>query len=133
MAEVFGVISGAAGLVSLVVEIAKGIETLRDARRRAHGAPAELESLEQELEFLTIVMPQVIRNAPSSDSVIIQHCERSCGEVVKNLEPLKKMLLESSRAEGPKRIIKILSFRHWKEHVDVLHRSIQGAKINLGL
>lgn len=133
MAEVFGVVTGAAGLISLAVQINKGIETLRDARQRADGAPAELETLTRELEFLAIVMDQVIRKAPPSDSFIIQHCERSCDQVVRRLHSLKKMLLESSKAEGPKKIIKILAFRRWKENVDSLISCIRDAKTNLGL
>ena len=135
MAEVFGVVSGAGGLISLALEIAKGVDILRDARRRLDEAPAELESLETELEFLHAVMDRVIRTAPPTDtpSMEIRHCEKSCDNVVRRLRKLREMLLETSRAEGPKKIIKTFGFRHWKGDIDALMNCIHGAKINLGL
>ena len=49
MAEVFGIVAGAAGFVSLLIQVISGIDTLRDISNRADEASAELASLVMEL------------------------------------------------------------------------------------
>lgn len=133
MAEALGIAAGVAGFISLLVQINSGIETLRDIRKQVDGAPSELGSLTQELQFLADIMQRVIQSTPSRDASALQHCQTSCDEVVILLNSLKKKFLDASQEHGPRRIIKILAFRQWKEAVDDLHRGIQAAKINLTL
>ncbi|KAH7130999.1 hypothetical protein EDB81DRAFT_905786, partial [Dactylonectria macrodidyma] len=133
MAEAFGIAAGVAGFVSLFVQINSGIETLRDIRKQKDGAPKELQSLTQELQFLADIMQRVIQSTPSHDASALQHCQTSCDEVVVLLSSLEKKFFATSKEHGPKKFIKILAFRQWKEAVDNLHRCIQAAKINLTL
>ncbi|KAH6974327.1 hypothetical protein BKA56DRAFT_645492 [Ilyonectria sp. MPI-CAGE-AT-0026] len=116
MAEAFGIAAGAVGFVSLLIQVTSGINKLRDITNSADVAPAELDSLMHELDFLVNVMREANARAPSQNDVILQHCQANCDQVVRDLEG---------------KVFGILAFRHWKGNVEVLHRSIQAAKLNL--
>jgi hypothetical protein len=131
MAEVFGIAAGAAGFVSLLIQVVSGIDTLRDISYRAHEAPAELQSLLTELECLKYLMEKVKDQAVHDDDLVLQLCHESCKHVVAGLEKLQKKAPTVSEGRGKQRVLKIFTFRHWKEDVEVLQQSIQGAKINL--
>ena len=131
MAEVFGIAAGAAGFVSLLVQIIGGIDTLRDISNRAVKAPAELSSLMNELICLQRLMKEVIDKPPHKDDCVLQMCHATCEDVVRGLEKLKKRLPSKSEGMAKQKVLKIFALRHWKEDVEVLQRSIQGAKINL--
>jgi hypothetical protein len=131
MAEIFGIAAGAAGFVPLIVQVINGIDTLRDISNRADKAPAELASLMLELTCLQRLMEEVVDRAPRNADFMVQLCHASCEHVVRGLEKLKKRVpAELVRKEKPK-VLTIFAFRHWKEDVEVLRQSIQGAKINL--
>lgn len=131
MAEIFGVAAGAAGFVSLLIQIVSGIDILRDISSRADKAPAELDSLINELSFLEHLMQQVIDKAPRNDDFVLQHCHASCDQVVRGLAKLQKRFPTKTGSMGRHKLRKLFNFRHWKEDVEGLERSIQGAKINL--
>lgn len=131
MAEVFGIAAGAAGFVSLLIQVVSGIDTLCDISNRAHEAPAELQSLLTELECLKYLMEKVKDQVVRDDDIVLQLCHESCKNVVTGLGKLQKKVLAVSEGRGKQRVLKIFAFRHWKEDVEVLHWRIQGAKINL--
>jgi hypothetical protein len=131
MAEVFGIAAGAAGFVPLLLQVINGIDTLRDISNRADKAPAELSSLMTELTFLKRLIKEVIYKTPRDDDFVLQLCHASCEHVVRGLEKLKKILPTELEGTGKQKVLKIFAFRHWKEDVEALQRSIQGAKINL--
>ncbi|KAK1594612.1 uncharacterized protein LY79DRAFT_134485 [Colletotrichum navitas] len=125
----FGIASGVAGFVSLLIQIASGINKLRDILKNAEQAPAELKQLLKELEFLQRLMDSAkgLSRDPS-----FEHCEATCGLLVQGLEKLyQKLLMDSEKVKGPKMVKTLLAFRHWKKDVDDLLRNIQAAKINL--
>jgi hypothetical protein len=131
MAEVFGIAASVAGFVSLLIQVASGIDTLRDISNRADKAPAELASLTIELTFLKRLMEEVIEKALCNDDSVLQLCHTSCEHVVRSLEKLKKKVPTESEGTGKQKVLNIFAFRHWKEDVEDLQRIIQGAKINL--
>ena len=131
MAEAFGIAAGAAGFVSLLMAVISGIETLRDISNRADKAPAELASLVSELTCLTSLMEEILAKAPRNHDSVLQLCHASCEDVVRGLEKLQKRVRTELGGTGKQRVRKIFAFRRWKEDVEVLQRSIQGAKINL--
>ncbi|KAK2018716.1 ankyrin [Colletotrichum eremochloae] len=123
------VASGVAGFVSLLIQIASGINKLRDILKNAEQAPAELEQLLRELVFLQHLMEGA--KGLSRDPAF-EHCEASCGLFVQGLERLyQKLLVDSEKVKGPKMVKTLLAFRHWKKDVEDLLRNIQAAKINL--
>jgi hypothetical protein len=131
MAEVFGIAAGAAGFMSLLIQVISGLDTLRDISNRADKAPAELVSLVNELTWLKKLMEEIIKKAGPNDDFVLQMCHASCEDVVQGLKKLQKRAPTESEGIGKQRVLKIFAFRRWKEDVEVLHRSIQGAKINL--
>ncbi|KAH8666272.1 hypothetical protein BGZ61DRAFT_538455 [Ilyonectria robusta] len=131
MAEALGIAAGAVGFVSLLVQVTSGINKLRDITNSADAAPAELDSLMRELDFLVHVMREANAKAPSQNDVILQHCQANCDQVVRDLEVLNKMLATGSKRKVKGKVFVILAFRHWKGNVEVLHRNIQAAKLNL--
>ncbi|KIN05249.1 hypothetical protein OIDMADRAFT_51065 [Oidiodendron maius Zn] len=131
MAEVFGIAAGAAGFVSLLMAVMSGIDTLRDISNRADKAPAELASLVSELTCLTSLMQEILAKPLRNRDSVLQMCHASCEDVVRGLEKLQKSIPTKLGGTGKQRVLKIFAFRRWKEDVEVLRRSIQGAKINL--
>lgn len=131
MAEVLGIVAGAAGFVSLIIQVISGIDTLRDISNRANEAPAELDSLVAELECLKYLMEKIRDEAVHNDDLMLQLCRESCKNVVTGLEKLHKKVPTESEGRGQQRVLKIFTYRHWKEDVEALQQSIQGAKINL--
>ena len=131
MAEVFGIAAGVAGFVSLLIQVISGIDTLRDISHRVDKAPAELASLMIELTCLKCLVEELIGKASRNDDFVLQVCHASCEQVVRCLEKLKKKVPSESKGTGQQKLLKMFAFRHWKEDVEVLQRSIQGAKINL--
>jgi hypothetical protein len=130
MAEILSITTGAPGFVSLLIQIISAIDTLRDISARADKAPAELCSLMTELICLKDLMEEVKDKRPRSGDSVLQLCHRSCEHVHKSLEKLKKRL---SAQTGKQKVLKVFAFRHWKEDVEALQRSILDAKMDLML
>lgn len=133
MAELFGVAAGVAGFVSLLTQIMGGIETLREIRNHAERAPAELDNLTNELQFLAGLMRGAIEKAAMRDDAIHQHCQSSCDHVVRGLSELKDKLSSELKRSGRQKIMRVFSLKHWKQDIEDIQSSIQGAKINLML
>lgn len=133
MAEAFGVVSGTAGLLSLLIQVNQGFEILQNARKQFSTAPEELELLNKELGFLALSMDRMIKAAKPSDEVFLAHCEVSCQQVVKGLEELDLRFKEAQKAKGAKRMLKILDFKDWKTDLNILRTRIEGALTKLSL
>ena len=131
MAELFGVAAGAAGFVSFLAKIISGIDTLREISKRVEKAPDELSTLMVELTCLQRLIKEVIDKDPSNTDFMLHLCYASCERVVRGLEKLKKRVPIEWEGTGKQKVLKIFSFRHWKEDVEDLQRSIQDAKMNL--
>ncbi|KAI7759836.1 hypothetical protein LZL87_009159 [Fusarium oxysporum] len=131
MAEAFGIAAGAVGFVSLLVQITSGINKLRAITNSAEAAPDEIQSVIRELDFLVHVMQEANDKAPSQIDPLLQHCQTSCDQVVRDLDALNKILETGSKRNAKGKVSRILVFRHWKENVEDLRRDIQGAKLNL--
>lgn len=139
MAEVFGVVAGAAGLVTALKELNKGLGVLREARRQLKDAPLALDSLTAELQFLTdlvqILIPreQAIKTKYPNGESILRHCVGSCQEVLKMLQELQTRHSEALTTKRQKSVSKLSIFRNWKEDVKALQDKIVGVKQNLTL
>ncbi len=131
MAEMFGIYSGATGLIPLLIQIISSIDTLRDMSARADKAPAELCSLMTELICLKDLMKEFKKKEPGSDDSVLQLCHRSCEHIYKSLEKLKKKLSAQPEGTGKPKVLKFFDLQHWKEDVEDLQRSILDAKMNL--
>jgi hypothetical protein len=130
MAEAFGVAAGAAGFISLGIEISKDVETLRQLAKDVHNAPDVLVSLTEKLQFLVLLLHRV--DDKKEDPIMILP-QKSCADVVSQLLKPKERyatIVNRSKHRGrPHR----LEFRHWREDVEGLQRQIQEAIIQLSL
>ncbi|WKT50771.1 hypothetical protein QSH57_015741 [Fusarium oxysporum f. sp. vasinfectum] len=131
MAEAFGIAAGAVGFVSLLLQITSGINKLRAITNSAEAAPDQIQSVMRELDFLVHVMQEANDKAPSQIDPLLQHCQTSCDQVVRDLDALNKILETGSKCSAKGKVSRILAFRHWKENVEDLRRDIDGAKMNL--
>ncbi|KAK1690581.1 hypothetical protein BDP55DRAFT_544498 [Colletotrichum godetiae] len=130
MAEL-GIAAGVAGFVSLSVQIGEGVSKLRAIRDSAGKAATNTSTLIRELDLLTHVMQDVITHASSLNDSVIQHCQADCDQVVRDMKSLITKIPRTSKSATKASALKLLAFRDWKENVEALQRSIQGAKINL--
>ncbi|OHE96000.1 hypothetical protein CORC01_08693 [Colletotrichum orchidophilum] len=131
MAELFGILAGVAGFASLSVQIGEGITKLRTIRDSAGQAATDISTLIRELDLLTYVMQDVDAQTSLRNDSVIQHCRADCDQVVRDLKSLLTKLPPTSRSTTKTNVLKLLAFRDWKENVESLQRSIQGAKVNL--
>lgn len=133
MAEVFGIASGAAGILSLLIQVNQGFEILRNARKQISKAPEELMLLDAELGFLILAMERVGQTAKPNDHVFVSHCETSCRQVIRGLNVLNNKFENAQRAKGAKKMLRVLDFVDWKNDVTSLRASIEGAVTKLSL
>ncbi|KAL2878740.1 hypothetical protein SGCOL_005965 [Colletotrichum sp. CLE4] len=131
MTELFGIWAGVAGFVSLSVQIGEGVSKLRAIRDSAGKAATDISTLIRELDLLTHVMQDVTTHASSLNGSVIQHCQADCDQVVRDMKSLITKIPRTSKSATKASALKLLAFRDWKENVEALQRSIQGAKINL--
>lgn len=137
MAEVFGVVAGAAGLVPLCELMRNGIKTIKNAKTNFDDAPANLEDLATELSFLTdlaeiLVTREVsISQAYPQGAAILRHCEWSCKSVVSMLEILNTKYDEAISARRARKTLKKFGFRAWEDDIGRLRDRMESAKQNL--
>jgi hypothetical protein len=131
MAEAFGIAAGAVGFVSLLGQVNSGINKLRAIIHSAETAPDEIQSVARELEFLFHFMQEAHDKTPAKIDPVLQHCQTNCDQIVKDLDDLNKILEAGSKANARGKVSRIVAFRDWKDKVENLERSIQGAKLNL--
>lgn len=128
MAETLGLL---VGFVPLIREFTAGINKLRNIRKSAENAPAELDALMRELECLGYLMQEANDKAPRIEEAVLQPCQASCDRVVKDLDALIQKLPTAPKIDKKAKVARLFAFRHWKEDVKALQLSIDGAKISL--
>ena len=133
MAEALGVVSGTAGLISLLIQVNQGFDIIQNARKQFSTAPEELDMLSKELGFLALSMDRMIQASKPGDQVFLAHCEASCQQVVKGLGELDLKFKQANSSKGAKRMLKILDFKDWKTDLNVLRTRIEGALTKLSL
>ena len=137
MAEVFGVVAGAAGLIPLCELMRKGIKTIKTANKNFEDAPTNLENLAAELEFLTdlaeilVTREVTISQVYPQGTAILRHCEWSCKSVVGMLDILNTKYEEAISARRSRKTIKKFSFRAWEDDVERLRNRMESAKQSL--
>lgn len=131
MAEVAGL---AFGIVPLVIQITTHVDKLNEIRNSARGAPEELSSLLEELNFINHCIScakESLQHATECDEYALNYCKKLCSQLVKDLEVLNAKLQDEGRSR--RNPVKIMGFRHWKEDAKRLRDSAQVVKLNLVL
>lgn len=122
--------TGGAGLISLLVQLIGGVNTLRDIAKCADKAPAKLSILAQDLACLEYGMKELLEKALRNDNLPIQRFYDSCKLVAEDLEELRKLLPTTSLDNTRKRKKpKVIAFRHFKTDVDDLEQNLQKANM----
>ncbi|KLU84872.1 hypothetical protein MAPG_03906 [Magnaporthiopsis poae ATCC 64411] len=145
MAEVFGIVAGAAGIVPLVTQVVAGVKTLRRIRDSATGAAAQFDELIGDLEFLHHVL-QMVERAESyagggvGHPVVLNQCRRDCAKVLIGLEALQRRFpVDEAQSDAPASKLSVLKakgivrFWDWEEEVQSLRQSVKKAKQDLQL
>lgn len=88
MAEVFGVVTGGLGVLSLAVQIASSLKTLKDSLDVVKETPAEVKMALDELEVLSLVLKDVdqsVQDQAVSSPIVrsaiekaVKLCKASC-------------------------------------------------------
>ena len=132
MAEAFGIAAGVAGFVSLLGQFVGAANTLREIRRYAGQAPADLDDVVKDLEFLVGIMSSVAGRSHQQQDAFLQHCKTSCDRVADHLRQLEEKIspLRGAQQRGKKREkLRILfEMRDWREDIGNLQRSLEKAK-----
>lgn len=132
MAEAFGIAAGVAGFVSLLGQFVGAANTLREIRKYAGKAPADLEAVVKDLEFLVGIMSSVAGRSYQQQDAFLQHCKTSCDLVADHLRQLEEKIspLRGAQQRSKKREkLRILfEMRDWREDIGNLQRSLEKAK-----
>jgi hypothetical protein len=130
MAEAFGVAAGAAGFISLSIQIGKGIDAVRDIFNCLDKTPDELGQLLHELGLLsTLLQEATTRNTDDADFVLVA-CRDSCQIILNSMNALEERLALGSVRGRKAKAQKLIALKHWKEEVEGLKRDIMKAKVN---
>ena len=131
MAEAFGVAAGVAGFVSLLGQFVGAANTLREIRRYAGQAPADLDDVVKDLEFLVGIMSSVAGRSHQQQDAFLQHCKTSCDRVADHLRQLEEKIspLRGAQQRGKREKLRILfEMRDWRDDIGNLQRSLEKAK-----
>lgn len=137
MAELFGVVAGAAGLLQAANEIRKGAKTIRNARNHFKEAPEDICDLADDLENLTVTMELLTTSAGMIEQCwpqgapLLQACEKQCKAVVSALENMKSRYIDTLDSKGSARLMRKYEFRAWDQDVRRLRDRIESAKLSV--
>lgn len=97
MADIFGAVASAIGVLGVAAQCADGIKKLRDFHRDVKGAPEEISYIADELELLTIsiasIETQICRSSqnmtgvePTGALILCQRCVTTTASIVNDLD-----------------------------------------------
>ncbi|KAK8875182.1 26S proteasome non-ATPase regulatory subunit 10 [Apiospora arundinis] len=130
MAELVGVVSGAAGLLSLAIQLASGAEKVKEAYRFSKRLPDEIKSLTEDLDFLRLFIEQPSRAhwLESSDAPEATYCRNRLQAVA---EALDRLARSTPRDSNTSRIKSLGRMRQWKDELESVRTKIYHAKLSL--
>ena len=131
MAEPIAMIAGPTGFISIMTQIARGINDLRELRRQEERAPEILEDVTRELSILREVIADLETQFHDCDKTLLQHCEESCGKVANHLNKLRQLIGPNRMWRGRQIVRDLFRPGHLNEEMEILSKSIQNAKSNV--
>ena len=138
MAEVLGIIAGGAGLASLAMHILDNVNKIREMYTAIRDAPAEFQSLLDEIELFGHVLSLFALNNPpldpghafaSAQNQVLRHCQSLHDE-------LHPVLMQIATAlKGRRRNVSWSSVKSvfQRKKVDQMLMKLERAKSTLGL
>ncbi|KAK7990081.1 tRNA (cytosine(34)-C(5))-methyltransferase [Apiospora arundinis] len=130
MAEVFGVVSGAAGLLSLAIQLASGAEKVKEAYKLSKRLPDEIKSITEDIDFLQWFIDQLNRahSLKSSDAPEVTYCTNRLQAVAEALDRLARKMPRDSNTS---RIRSLGRMGQWKDELESVRTKIRDAKHSL--
>ena len=129
MAEAAGLV---VGIMPLLAQAAIQIDKLNEIRNTAKEAPAEQNSLLEEVNLVLHLRDRAkrpSRHLHEYDEKISNHFRKGCSQLVNDLEVLNEKLQarERGRTRNP---AKLLGFRHWKDDAQRRRETISMMKLD---
>ncbi|KAK8108044.1 uncharacterized protein PG998_010057 [Apiospora kogelbergensis] len=136
MAEALGIASGAAGLTSLVIQVASGTSRLRKAYKLTKMVPVEVDIISRDLDFICEVARRLncTTGQTNQADLIVVYCRSSIQAVV---EALNELSQKASRMAARNSLNTSVQRLKWmpscQEDLESLRKLVQDAKQNLML
>ncbi|KAK7947960.1 uncharacterized protein PG986_008846 [Apiospora aurea] len=136
MAEVLGVVSGAAGLTSLVLQVASGTSRLRKAYKLTKKVPVEVGMVARDLDFICEVAKRL--NCTDSQTgqadLIVAHCISSIQALAEAIDALSQRASDLDAQKGLKTSAQRLKWMSsCQDDLESLRKLAHDAKVNLML
>ncbi|KAH6682300.1 hypothetical protein F5X68DRAFT_263278 [Plectosphaerella plurivora] len=126
--EVFGVVAGAAGLITVLPTLTSGLEMLRQVRDLSDKFPTEIEGLANDLELL-ITFLDALQKSPDTNEPALLRCTSCCRQIADDLEGVKGRLLTVTTGSRRRTIVrKITGLPGLRAATEQLRGSISNAQ-----
>ncbi|KAH7323085.1 hypothetical protein B0I35DRAFT_192968 [Stachybotrys elegans] len=122
MAELVGLVSGAAGLTSLAITMASGADKLRKAYNKSGVLPDEVKALAEDVDFLRSSLDGLTRvqTSTSSESPELIYCRNRLQAVASALNGIPNIVSQEPVAGKTKeQLTRLKRMRHYKALDDI--------------
>lgn len=136
MAEVLAVVASGAGLASLALQLADGIDRLRERCENLEKLRDNIGTLIEDLETIT----EQLRILEGDHNEILEfmavptaigRCQAGCENVIRRLETLIAGIPSTSSGGSKTRILRTLfKSKKWKFEFDELRSAVRGLQLN---
>ncbi|KAK8094824.1 hypothetical protein PG997_001509 [Apiospora hydei] len=136
MAEVIGIVSGAAGLTSLALQVASGTSRLRKAYKLTKRVPVEFDIVARDLDFICEVAKRLYCTDGQTNQadLIVVHCKSSIQAVVGALDALSQKATVTAAQKGLRTSVQRLQWvSSCQDDLESLKKLAHDAKVNLML
>ncbi|KAK8039489.1 hypothetical protein PG993_007900 [Apiospora rasikravindrae] len=136
MAEVLGIVSGAAGLTSLALQVASGTSRLRKAYKLTKRVPVEVDIVARDLDFICEVAKRLhcTDGHTNQADLIFVHCKSSIQAVVDALDALSQKASVMETQKGLRTSVQRLQWiPSCQDDLESLRKLAHDAKVNLML
>ncbi|KAK8087286.1 hypothetical protein PG994_002260 [Apiospora phragmitis] len=134
MAEVLGIVSGAAGLTSLVLQVADGTSRLRKAYKLTKRVPVEVDRVARHLDFICEVAKRLncADEQTNQADLIVTYCRSSVQAVAEALDALSQRASDLDSQKGLKTSARRLKWMpSCQDDLESLRKLASDAKTNL--
>jgi hypothetical protein len=137
MAEVLAVVASGAGLASLVIQLADGIDRLRKRCEDLEKLRDNIGTLIEDLELIRLQLQDLESDHKEilefmTGPIVLGRCQTCCEEVIKRLETLIAVIPITSSKDSKRRILRTLfESKKWKKEFNDLRRVVWDLKLDL--
>ncbi|KAK8133655.1 lysophospholipase- variant 1 [Apiospora sp. TS-2023a] len=136
MAEILGIVSGAAGLNSLALQVASGTSRLRKAYKLTKRSPVEVDMVARDLDFICEIAKRLncTNEQTHQADLIVAYCTSSIQAVVEALDALSEKASAMTSQKGLRNTVKRFEWMTcFQDDLESLRKLAHDAKVNLML